>query len=177
MIGQNVYIVKTNLPPEQVMEIGVEVFLRWMSFAIGATALENGKKIMYPSGRYASSISIKKTGEASVAIVADESIAPEAAVLESGHAAIDLKTKLQHGRPYPMHRAVGGNVPGLRRVGSGPPGFSPRIWAEVKQRESSGFASIGPNSPAGSWIIPPMVAYSPAAVLASMAQQQARKIG
>ena len=169
------YVVKTDLDPAALNRIGLEIFAMWLDFAMGNKVL-GGRRLVYPTGRYAASLHFRQVGEAAVAIIADEDIAPEAAVLESGHGPVDLKTKLQQGRAYPMHRPVGGNrVPGgLRRVGSGPPGLKPRMWAEIRSREASGFASIGPNSPPGSWIIPAMPAYSPALVLSNMATAMTR---
>lgn len=169
------YVVKTDLDPTQLNRVGLHIFALWLDFALGNSVL-NGRRIVYPTGKYAASLSFRQVGESAVAVVADEDIAPEAAVLESGHGPVDLKTRLAHGRAYPMHRPVGGNqaATGVRRVGSGPPGLRPSVWAEVRGREASGFASIGPNSPPDSWIIPPMTAYSPAATLARMASTIAR---
>jgi hypothetical protein len=167
------YVVKTNLPPDQLTQVAVEIFARWVEFALGAIALGN-KRLVYPTGRYAASIEYRQESESAIAIVAS---APEAEILEQGHGAVDLKTKLQHGRAYPMHRPVG-VVPGvrLRRIGSGPPSMRPRMWAELHQRTESGFASIGANSPPDSWIIPAMPAYSPALILAAQAQAEANKM-
>ena len=167
------FAVRTNVPPEAVNAISLEIFLRWVDFALGRTAL-NGKRLIYPTGRYAASITFRKENAWTVAIVADENIAPEAVFIEHGHGAVDLKTRLQHGRAYPMHRHVGSTMgTSLRRIGSGPASFRPRMWAEVRARESSGFASIGPNSSPDSWIIPPMPAYSPGLILAQQAKQMA----
>lgn len=164
------YVIRTNLPPEAVNRIGLEIFARWLDFALGNTVL-NGRRLVHPTGRYAASIQYKQEGEATVAIIADEQSAPEATFIESGHQAVDLKTRLQHGRAYPMHRPPGANLPsGLRRTGSGPPSMKPRMWADVRSREASGYASIGPNSPPGSWIIPAMPAYAPALALAAIAR-------
>lgn len=165
------YVVKTDLDPVQLNRVGLYVFRRWMEFALGTPL--GGKKIVYPTGRYAASLRFEQTGIATVAVVADESTAPEAAVLETGHGSVDLKTRLSPGRVYPMHRPVapaGSSASnGLRRQGSGlGPSSRPQVWAEARVKEGSGFASMGPNSPPDSWIIPPMAAYSPAAVLASM---------
>jgi hypothetical protein len=169
------YVIKTNLPPEAVTQIGMEIFARWVEFALGQASL-GGRRLIYPTGRYASSISFQRVGAASVAIVADESVAPEAAVLEYGHGPVDLKTKLRPG-VYPMHRPPGGSAhqsaTGLLRRGSGPPGMKPRMWAEIRQREASGYASVSPNSPPGSWIIPAMTPYAPAMMLAAMARSMA----
>jgi hypothetical protein len=177
MASSLTYVIRTNLPPEAVNEIGLIIFAHWLDFAMGHTVL-NGRRLMYPSGKYAASLSYRREGESTVAIVADEGQAPEAGILEQGHGPIDLKTRLQRGRAYPMHRfSMGGmfglESTGLRRVGSGPPSMKPSMWAEIRMREASGFASIGPNSPADSWIIPPMPAYSPALILAAQAKQMA----
>jgi hypothetical protein len=169
------YVVRTNLPPEAVTQIAIAIFIKWVDFALGHSSL-GGKRLVYPTGRYAASISFKQENAWTVAIVADEGIAPHASVIEQGHGPIDLKTRLQRGRAYPMHRMVG-KTPGtsLRRIGSGPPSLRSQMWAELRANEASGFASIGPNSSPDSWIIPPMPAYSPALILAAQAKQMATR--
>ena len=176
MSAGHVFVIKTDLPPELVTEIGVEIFVKWMNFALGKEML-NGKKLFYPSGRYASSLSFRQVDETTVAILADESVAPEALFLEEGHRSFDMKTVTAlRGRSIPMHRPVGGakhlSMTGLKRVGGGP--ARPMMWAEVRAGTSSGFASIGPNSAPDSWIIPAMPAYSPAGTLAAMARGMAQ---
>ena len=169
------YVVKTDLPPQMVTQIGLEVFARWMDFALGKESI-GGRRLIYPTGRYAASLQFKKTGEASVAIIADESVAPEAAILEQGHGPVDLKTRLAPGR-YPMHRTPGGKPgTGLRRTGSKKGPFArASMWARVRAAEANGFASIGPNSAPGSWIIPAMAPYAPAATLANMIRAMATR--
>src|SRR5690348_13237168 len=108
MASSVTYVIRTNLDPKMVNAIGLIVFAKWLDFALGRTML-NGRRLVYPSGRYASSISYRKEGESTVAIVADEGFAPEAGILEQGHGPVDLKTRLQHGRAYPMHRPRTGN--------------------------------------------------------------------
>ena len=186
------YVIKTDLPPDEVNRIGLEIFKLWVDFALGRGSV-GGKRLMHPTGKYASAIQFRQEGVASVAIVADESVAPEVGILETGHGRVDLKTKLQRGKAYPMHghRVSGGPT---RRVGAASPialrhvataggsgmrsvraqAVQPRMWAEVRAGTSSGFASIGPNSPPDSWIIPPMAAYSPAGNLARIAAQMVR---
>ena len=171
MASSVTYVIRTNLPPEAINNIGLIIFAKWLNFALGHTVL-NGRRLLYPSGKYAASISYRKEGEAAVAIVADEGLAPEAGILEQGHGPVDLKTKLQPGRAYPMHRPVNSNMNStLRRIGSGPASMKPSMWAEIRMREFSGFASISANSAPDSWIIPTMPAYSPALVLAAQAKQ------
>ena len=172
-----IYAVRTDLDPAGVNRVGLAIYAAWVEFALGHTALA-GRKLMYPTGRYAASISFKQENESTVAIMADEGVAPEAAIIEEGHGAVDLKTKLVQGKTYLMHRKQGatkaGAAQGLKRTGGGPGGLSPRIWGEVRSSEANGYASIGPNSAPDSWIIPPMQAYSPALVLSSMAAKMAR---
>jgi hypothetical protein len=188
------YVVKTDLPPEAVNRIGLEIYKLWLDFALGRGSV-GGRRLMYPSGKYASAIQFRQEGVATVAIIADESVAPEVGILETGHGRVDLKTKLQRGRAYPMHghRISGGAT---RRAGPAAParglrmyastsaggvvtraragGVQAKMWAEVRSGTASGYASIGPNSPPDSWIIPPMLAYAPAANLARLAAQMAR---
>jgi len=169
------YIIRTNLPPETITQIGVEIFVMWLDFALGHTAL-NGKRLIYPSGKYASSLRLEQRGPATIAILADEELAPEAAVLETGHRSFDMKTVASlRNRAIPMHRPVGSvehlRATGLRRVGSGPASLKSSMWAELRANTSSGFASFGPNSPADSWIIPPMMPYAPAMALATIARR------
>jgi hypothetical protein len=175
MASSATYVIRTDLDPAGVTRVAVEIFVMWMRFALGEEAL-NGKRLIYPSGRYASSISYRQIDPVTIAIMADESIAPEAAILETGHRSFDMKTVSRlAGRGLPMHRHVGDDVhaqaTGLRRIGAGPP--RPSMWAEVHERGFSGFASFGPNSPPGSWIIPPMPAYSPALTLAAIGRRTA----
>lgn len=175
------YIIRTDLPPEAVTQLGVEIFVMWLDFAMGHTAL-NGRRLIYPSGKYASSLRLEQRGPATVAILADEDIAPEAVILETGHRSFDMKTVASlRGRAIPMHRPVGSiehmKTTGLRRVGSGPPSLRPSMWAELRANTSSGFASFGPNSPLDSWIIPPMMPYAPAMALATLARRMAAEGG
>ena len=175
---------RTTLPPAQVSLIAIEIFTRWVDFAMGRTAI-GGRRLIYPTGRYAASINYQFTGESSVAFYAT---APEASILESGHGSVDLKQKLRPGH-YLMHRAPG-STPGssLRRIGAGPVpslhavrGSQPirraMMWAEMRRSERSGFATLGPNSPADSWIIPAMPAYSTMAILAAQARAMAARMG
>jgi len=170
------YIVRTDLPPGALTSLGVDIFLMWLDFAMGGLAL-GGKQIHYPSGRYAASISFRQVDETTMAIIADEGIAPEAAIIEAGHRSFDMKSVTQlSGRAVPMHRPVGApaGVPLLRRGGGIGPSIRPSVWAEVRAGEGSGFASFGPNSPPGSWIIPAMPAMAPGYFLAALARQMSR---
>ena len=167
-----VYDVYTDLDPTALNAVGQEVYRRWFEFALGKVAL-GGRHIMHPTGRYASAIEFKQRSESRVAIIADEDIAPEAGILETGHGAIDLLKKLTPGRAYPMHRGTGGAAP---QIASGP--RAKKIWASVRAAGFSGYAVVPRSRRPGSmntsgrgpaWVIPPMPAYSPAAILAELA--------
>lgn len=150
------YVVQTDLPPEYLTKVGIQIYKEWLEFALGHHALE-GKTLKHPTGRYAASLKFQQLGEATVAIIADEDLAPEAAILETGHGEFDLKTKFQKGRRYPMHR------------GSGISGMAPAVWAQSRSAGFTGYARVGDEG----WILPPMPAYSPAKILADRARQLA----
>lgn len=160
------YVVETNLDPAQLSRVGIEVFSKWLGFAMGQESL-GGKVLAHPTGRYAASISYAETGTAQIGIVADEAAAPEAGILEVGHSRFDLKGPFQKGRAYPMHRGGRG----------GPPTLRASMWATARQKNSTGYASIGPNSAADSWILPAMPAFSPARILAELAAKIGREGG
>lgn len=163
------HVVMTNLPPEEVNRITLWVYAKWVEFAMGNISL-GGHRIVAPTGRYARSIRVLWEDGVAVGVIADAAAAPEAAYIEWGHVMVDLKKKLMHGRPYPMHR------PGeIGRIGGGPNGRRSMMWSKLRTRAFSGYASIGPNSDASSWIIPAMPAYSPSAALAEMASAEIRR--
>lgn len=177
MAGGIVYDVYTDLPPEELNFVGERAFALWVDFALGKTAMD-GRRIMHPTGRYASSIEFRRYNTARIAIIADEDIAPEAGILETGHGAIDLLQKLTPGRSYPMHRGTGGAPPQLTS-GRG----AKRVWASVRAAGFSGFATVprsrvtaGPRNTSGrgpAWTIPAMPAYSPAKILADLISREA----
>lgn len=161
-VSRGDYVVKTNLPPNLLSELTVAVFHEWVRFASGNASL-NGRKIMHPTGRYAASIQYQGSSDGSaVAIFADESIAPEAGILETGHAQFDLKTKFAAGRAYPMHRG-----------GAFAAGRGGKVWAEAREGGFTGFAKVG----ATGWILPEMPAYSPAKIMADLTAKAARSMG
>lgn len=166
MATQIEYVVNTNLNPSQLSAVGIEIFRQWLGFAMGQQSL-GGKMLAHPTGRYAASIGYKANGETEIAIVADESAAPEGGILESGHSRFDLKDRFAKGRAYPMHRGGRGGAPTMRAS----------MWATARQRNGTGYASIGPNSAADSWILPAMPAFSPAKILAELAAKIGREGG
>lgn len=171
-----IFDVFTDLDPEHLNKVGHEIFLKWLDFATGMTEL-GGKRIANPTGKYASSIRYRRYGAARVAIVADENVAPEARILETGHKPIDMLEHLAMGTAYPIHRGTGGAG---AYVGGGE--RAKKMWAAARRAGFSGFAST-PNSRAGrgpanssgtgpAWTIPAMPAYSPAFILAELVRQQ-----
>jgi hypothetical protein len=160
----NVY---TDLSHDSLTRVGLEIFRMWVDFAMGGLEI-NGKRIAHPTGRYASAIRIDSKGPGHVAVIVDEWRAPEAAIIESGHGAIDMKRYLEPGRVYPMHRGGAGPFGG----GGGAPRFDRstralrnNIWAQIRGTGFSGFAATpkaGEARPMSGWIIPPMAAYAPA---------------
>ena len=171
-----VYDVFTDLDPDRLNEVGRETFLKWLDFATGLSEL-GGRRIAHPTGRYASSIRYRRFGQSRVAIVADESVAPEANLLETGHGPVDLLGKLHPGRTYPMHRGTGGAGP---YVGGG--ARAPKMWAMARAAGFSGFATTpgsaaarGPTNTSGTgaaWTIPAMPAYAPAQILADLVRER-----
>jgi hypothetical protein len=166
----NVY---TDLMPEALTAIGIEIYRLWIAFALGGFRL-GGNIVMHPTGRYASSISFRRFGRSHIAIIADPQIAPEAAILERGHAPIDMKTKLRQGQAYPMHRGEPGHY-GSAGYGRAILAIGPRarasgrqrnIWAAPRSAGFSGFATVGKTG----WVIPAMRAFAPAQHLADLAR-------
>lgn len=172
--------VVTDLDPDTVSILATEVFSMWMEFALGNMAL-GGKILMHPTGKYAASLQYKKTGVARVSIAANESIAPEAAFLEFGHGAIDLKKILVPGRSYPMHRGEPGHY---GSAGYGAPTRptgrrNPKMWAVSRSRGFSGYARVPTKitaENADSWIIPPMAAYRATSFLTELLRKRVENL-
>lgn len=169
------YTIYTNLDPQMLTEVGLEIYKRWVAFAMGEESI-NGKSLDHPTGKYAASIHFRQVSKSRVAIFSESpKTVPEADILETGHGAVDLKKKLQAGRVYPMHRGQKG---AYGSAGYGPPVPLPgrkSLWAEARSMGRSGAArvptKITPEN-ANSWIIPVMPAYSPAKHLADLYRAQ-----
>ena len=160
------YDVWTDLPPDQLTEIGMIIAKHWIAFAMGEETL-NGYRIQNPTGRYASSITVTSDAPNHVAIMADEDLAPEARWLEEGHGRYDMKSQFP-GRTFPMHRGAGAPI-----LNSTFAGHANNVWATPRAEGFNGFArvpvTITPENQ-DSWIIPAMPAFSPAQYLAQYAQ-------
>jgi hypothetical protein len=185
------YNVFTDLDPQALTEVGMAIYAKWVAFAMARDSL-GGKKLMYPTGKYASAIHFRKYGTSRVAIIADETQAPEAHWLEVGHAAYDMKTgqNLAAGMFIPMHRGRPGHY---GSAGQGKPQRNQsaarnaerrkNFWTQsVKKpnmRPSSGGAFVTQDAldDPDAWVIPEMAAYSPAAHLVDLIASAAALLG
>lgn len=191
-MANKVYDVYTNLDPLQLSEIASETFFKWLKFALGQEEL-NGKKLAHPSGRYASSISWRRTGMAKVSIIADEEAIPEAGAIEYGHPATSMKDHMLFGgaaklskqgylyrviplrpdqwRPTPtlsQNMLVDTLSGGRLRKGVA------RMWATPRPSTDGGSRFVTMTNKPGSspWIVPEFHPYAPAQFLAEVLQQE-----
>lgn len=192
MASHKVYDVYTNLDPLQLSEAASETFKLWIQFALGKQEI-GGKKIKYPSGRYASALSWKKTGVAQVSIIADEDAIPEVGAIEYGRPEIDLKSKmLFNGRAHISKEGYLYRVLPLRPDNPGTnPILSPgmvldtlsggrlrknvaRMWAKPRPYvDSRSRYRTMTNKPGSSpWRIPEFHPYAPGAILAELLHQE-----
>ncbi len=184
------YSVQTDLDPQALTQVAIDTFKIWLAFALGQSDLGGKTRtLMHPSGKYASSISWRKTGESEVAIIADESVAPEANWIESGRSAFSIKaamlgkgkTKISKAgyryrfipftanAPTPkfnmssiITNSKGGRLP-IRSV---------KMWAKASANRGYKGGAVMTDKPGSStWISPPMPAYSPAKILSDMIRE------
>lgn len=162
-----IYDVFTDLNPDQLNTVGMEVFKMWMDFALGRVPLQ-GRYLMHPTGKYAASLQYRRWGKSRVTIMTNDKLAPEARILELGHKPYDMKKNPRlMGRTFPMHR-------GLNVTGPVSAKRSKRIWARARSSQFNGFATVPTHitpENADSWIIPAMPAYSPAKILSELLDQ------
>lgn len=192
MESHKVYDIYTNLNPQQLSELASATFKLWLQFALGKLEI-GGKKLLHPSGRYASAISWRKTGAARVSILADEDAIPEVGAIEYGHPEVDLKAKMLYGgkahvskdgflyrviplrpdqwrntpnlTPSSIHDTMtGGHVrPGVARMWA-----KPRPWVDGKSR----YRTMTNKPGSAKWMIPEFHPYAPAAILAELLKQE-----
>jgi len=152
---------------------------------------------MHPTGRYAASISMRRYGSRRgsrgpgqvpirtinhVAIIADESLAPEAAILETGHGPIDMLQHLSPGRSYPIFGDA--QTPSAVSGASFPTSSYGRsrvrkMWAVSRQltgfrrtpSASGGRKASNTSGTGKAWTIPAMPAYHPAQILADLVRE------
>lgn len=181
------YTVMTDADPQTLTQIAVDTFKMWVAFSLGQSDLGGKTQVlMHPSGKYASSISWKRTGESSIAIIADESIAPESDWVERGRAGFSIKAAMlgkgntktsKAGYRYrfipfsanpPKPSFSVANVITNSRGGRMPT-RAVKMWAKKAAGAGySGGAIMSDKPGSATWIIPPMPAYSPAKILSDM---------
>jgi hypothetical protein len=190
------YDVHTNLNPEQLTDVAIETYKMWLNFALGKDSL-NGRTLKHPSGRYAAAVSWKRTGVASIAIIADESV-PETGWIEYGRDGADMKaaqlgkgnTKVsKYGYLYrTLHLRQGSSPEDLAAFvpvelpadaivsdssGGGIRASVAKIWSTPRPMvDGDRFVTMTSRPNSRPWIIKPMGAYAPAQALANLIQQQ-----
>ena len=184
------YDVYTTLDPEQANEVAMHTFHRWLEFALGRSSLE-GKTLKNPSGRYAASLRVENNKqEHYIGIWADADEAPEANWIEYGkQGPTDLKKTMLSAfnsgvhyakdgsvyRTIPIkieewHGAMADSANSFHQIGSA---FGANI-SNFSAKDSDPdvkFRTMSSKKP-GSWIIPPMAAYSPALILSQDLQEK-----
>jgi hypothetical protein len=184
------YTVYTDLSPDALTEVAVETYRQWLAFALGKEAV-GGRTLKHPEGRYAASLSWKRTGVASVAIIADESVAPEVGWIEEGHGPIDLKAAMlgkgnthtskagYQYRAIPIREVYGAPTAAPKLVGNPSKGQSLHgkqkgVWAKPRPYVDPNNHVVTMSDAPGSsaWRIPAMLPYSPASYLASLIAQK-----
>ncbi len=185
-----VYDVFTDLSPDDLTAVAMETFRLWLQFALGVDNL-TGKKLTNPSGRYASSLSWSRSGPNKVTILADETIAPEGAFIETGTAGADMKQMLVRKTKYTAAGEAYRVIPIRPDEGPGPLGFNfdslvgtssgkgerlpkavSKIWAVAREYvdPNSRFVTMTASHPG--WQVPAMPAYAPGAALKAMLDAQ-----
>jgi hypothetical protein len=164
-----VYEIHTDLDPQTLSAVGLEIYWQWLAFALGSIEL-GGYKIKHPTGRYAGAITYKKTGTSMVTIAVDESKAPEAGYLEEGHDPYDMKNRFG-GRKMKLKRGAEGD---WGSKGYGAPNIlagNREIRAKIRNQGFTGYRTVAlPGKPG--WVIPRMRAYAPAQHLADLFREQ-----
>lgn len=189
-----VHIVSTDQDPEFINQVALEVYRRWVEFALGQVEL-GGRRIKNPTGKYASSISIRRYGTRTgvrrpgeipkrtvthIAIIANEKVAPEAAILETGHRAIDMLEHLKPNTAYPIHRE-GGPPPLMIGQSAYARSQVRSMWSTRRQASLQGLVKTprvgearGARNTSGTgpaWTIPAMPAYAPAQILSELIRE------
>lgn len=181
-----VYDVHTNLDPQTLTEVAIETYRQWLEFALGKGQI-GGHTLAHPSGRYAAAISWRRTGVATISIIANERSAPEAKWIEEGTSPADLKTTMLAGV------APGKNGYRSRMIpisnNSPPPTFfagdivtsatgqrigsrAGKVWATGRSARGKGaYATMSDRPGSAAWRVPAFAPYAPAGILSSLLRQ------
>lgn len=182
------YEVVTNLPADLVNDLLVQTLDDWVQFAQGKQGI-GGRTLEHPSGRYASSLSIRQRGSSYTIF----SKSNHADILEAGHRAFSMA---KYSSSYPVNPKTGMHVvmlgdedskrsppPMARLRSAGGKGLNVNVVnnkAKVRKSfmsrygEGPQFRTIDESSPG--WKVPRMLAYSPAWHLAQKLKLRVKAI-
>ena len=188
------YTIHTDLDPEQLTNVAVEVYRHWLQFALGRVSI-GSHYLKHPTGKYASALSWKKTGEYQVTIMADSSIAKEVESIETGAPAYDLKSAMlgrkskiaADGHRYRVVKmpsyldkdpgaGVMLNAGSLEDIikttsmGQSVKKSFAKIWGKRAARTK--FRTMSDKPGAASWVIPARPAYAPAKILSDLLNRE-----
>lgn len=185
-----VYDVYTDLDPNALTAVAMETYRLWLQFALGQENLTD-KKLKNPSGRYAASLSWTRSSPNRVTVIADESIAPEAAYVETGTTGADMKQMLERNAKYTADGIAYRVLPLRPDVDPGPLSFNfdkivgtssgkgerlpksqGKLWAVARHvvDPNSRYVTMTEDHPG--WQVPSMPAYAPGAALKAMLEAQ-----
>jgi hypothetical protein len=180
-----VYDVYTDLDPKYLTEVAIATFEAWLSFALGKSSL-GGKTLKFPSGRYAASLSWKKTGNSTVSIMSDEGVSPESNWIESGAPSHSMRDAMLGGagtktsaagyeyRVIPIRQDASAptgapQIVGNPKTGQRMSAKGKRAWAQPRAASNPDHFAVMSNAPGASeWIVPAMPAYAPAMILSQL---------
>ena len=184
--------VVTDMNPEEVNILAAIVFRELLAFYLGGFSI-GGKTLEHPSGRAAAALSWKRTGEHSVAIIADENAAPEIGWIEEGRKGADMKAAMLMGgkvgkdgyrsRVIPIRKdgfvSKGAESATVVRNGGRGEKLSARntrMWAVPRPHvNAQAYATMSNRPGAAAWQIPDMPGYSPIKIMSDLLRQQIGK--
>jgi hypothetical protein len=168
--------------PKELNAISLAIYRVWVEFALGQRTL-GGRRLLKPTGSYASSIKIEMQGKNHVSIMA---VGETAETLEKGHRSYSMLQYLSPGSRIPIHRSGFVQGPGPRysiNPRTGLPSRARSSGVRVTGRFVSSLSGIVrvPKEVSGSntsgtgpaWTVPAMPAYAPTRHLADLFRQRA----
>lgn len=181
----------TDLNPDELTEVAVETYRLWLRFALGEKSI-GGRTLAHPSGRYAAAISWRRKGRSTIAIIADEQLAPEALWIEDGHSPADILSAMlsggkvsadghryrrvslkagtgRGGQAAPMSGLDMNAITTSSATGGGASPMFKTMWAERRDgAEPDRVRTMTDRPGAAKWQVPAFAPYAPAAILADM---------
>ncbi|MHB1955098.1 MAG: hypothetical protein ACYCOU_15280 [Sulfobacillus sp.] len=194
-----IYEVYTNLDTDELSEVGLETYRKWLAFALGVETI-GGKKLKNPSGKYAESIHMERRSPYLVSIFTDEK---SAEMIEDGRPSYNLRTKMlargartgadgsryryipiasmhdpeTEDHPFPNSISPAEGAAYLSKIMSGGSGAVRvgTLWGKAYRPED--IRTMSSNQPYYRWQIPAFRAYSPAKTLADLLDQRSTPAG